>query len=126
MCQLYHIFTLKQIGEKARVGKRRVYVGFIDLEKEYDRVNSEALWHVLRMYDVDDKLLSGIKIMYVVSSACITLKWGESEWFRIDSRVRQGCIMFPWLFNVCMDGVMKEVNMGMRRGRVRLLEDGRE
>ena len=27
------IFTLKQIGEKARDKKRRVYVGFINLEK---------------------------------------------------------------------------------------------
>ena len=26
-------FTLKQIGEKAREKKRRVYVGFIDLER---------------------------------------------------------------------------------------------
>ena len=27
-------------------------MGFIDLEKTYDRVNREALWQVLRMYDV--------------------------------------------------------------------------
>ena len=32
--------------------KHRVYMGFIDLEKVYDRINREALWHVLRMYDV--------------------------------------------------------------------------
>ena len=32
-------FTLKQIGEKAREKKCRVYVGFMDLEKECDRVN---------------------------------------------------------------------------------------
>ena len=32
--------------------KSAVYVDFIDLEKEYDRVNWEALWQVLRMYDV--------------------------------------------------------------------------
>ena len=51
--------------------KRRVYVGFIDLEKLYDRVNKEALWQVLRMYDVIGKLLSGIKSMYVDSSACV-------------------------------------------------------
>ena len=37
------IFTLKQIGEKAREKKNRVYVGFIHLEKVYDRVNREAL-----------------------------------------------------------------------------------
>ena len=36
------IFTLKKIGEKARGKKRRVYVGFIDLEKVYDRVNRET------------------------------------------------------------------------------------
>ena len=29
-----------------------VYVGFIDFEKAYDRVNREALSQVLRMYDV--------------------------------------------------------------------------
>ena len=43
------IFTLKQIDEKAREKKRRVYVGFIDLEKAYDRVNREALWQMLGM-----------------------------------------------------------------------------
>ena len=44
-------------------------MGFIDLEKVYDRVNREALWQVLRMYDVGNILLSGIKSMYDDSSA---------------------------------------------------------
>ena len=50
------IFTLKQIGEKVQEKKHRVYVDFMDLEKAYDRVNREALWQVLRMYDVGGKL----------------------------------------------------------------------
>ena len=45
-------------------------VGFMDLEKGYHRVNREALWEVLRMYDVGGKLLIGIKSMYVNSIAC--------------------------------------------------------
>ena len=45
------IFSLKQIGEKAREKKRIMYVGFINFEKAYGRVNREALWQVLRMYD---------------------------------------------------------------------------
>ena len=48
------IFTLKQIGEKAEEKKCRLYVGFIDLEKMYNRVNREALWQVLRMYDLGE------------------------------------------------------------------------
>ena len=46
----------------------------MDLEKAYKRVNKEALWQVLRMYDVGGKLLSGIKSMYVDSLACVKLK----------------------------------------------------
>ena len=34
--------------------------------------------------------------------------------------------MSPWLFNVYMDAVMKEVKMGMERGGLRYLEEGRE
>ena len=52
------------------------------------------------------KLLSGIKSMYGDSSACARIKRDESEWFRTDNGVRQGCIMSPWLFNLYMDGVM--------------------
>ena len=41
-------------------------MGFIDMEKAYDRVNREALWQVLRMYDVGGKLLGGTKSMLIV------------------------------------------------------------
>ena len=39
-----------------------MYVGFIDLEKAYDNVNREALWQVLRMYDVGGNLLNSKRI----------------------------------------------------------------
>ena len=87
------IFSLKQIGEKAQEKKCRVYVDFMDLEKVYDRVNREALW--LRMYDVGSKLLNGIKSIYANNIACVRVKGGESECFRFNSDVRQGCIMSP-------------------------------
>ena len=33
-----------------------------------------------------------------------------SEWFLVNIRLRQGSVMCPWLFNVYMDGVVREVN----------------
>ena len=60
------------------------------------------------------------------SSACVRIKGGWGELFRIDSGVRQGCIMLLWLFNVYMDGMMKDVKMGIGRRGVSFLEDRRE
>ena len=40
---------------------------------------------MLRLYGVGGKLLREIKNMYVDSSACVRVKGGESERFRIDS-----------------------------------------
>ena len=37
------IFTLTQIGDKAQKKKRRVYMGFMDLEKAFKMVNRKAL-----------------------------------------------------------------------------------
>ena len=108
------IFILKQIGEKAWEKKHIVYVGFMDLEKAYDRVNREAIWQVL---------LNDIKSMYVNSLAIFKVRGGDSECFRIDSGVRQVCIMSPWLFNVYMDAVVKGVKMGMGRRGVRFQEE---
>ena len=34
-----------------------------------------------------------------------------SEWFLVNVGLRQGCVMSPWLFNVYMDGVAREVNV---------------
>ena len=52
-----------------------------------------------------------------ISLACVGIKGVDSECFRVDIGVRQGCIMSPWGFNVHMDAVMKEVKMGMGRKR---------
>ena len=58
--------------------------------------------------------------MLIVQLVC------ERERFKIDSVVRQDCIMSPWLFNIYVDAMMKEVKMGMGRRGVRFQEVRRE
>ena len=50
--------------------------GFMNFKEAYDRVNREAIWQVLRIYDVSGKLLNRINSMYVGSQACIRVKSG--------------------------------------------------
>ena len=72
------------------------------------------------------KLLSGINSIYANSLAYVTVKGSKTEDFRIDSDMRQGCIMFPWHFNVYMDAVMEEAKMGLGKRGVRIQEEGIE
>ena len=55
------IFTLRMIVEKMLMKGKKVYAAFMDLEKAYDRVDWEALWDVLRVYEVGGKLLNAVK-----------------------------------------------------------------
>ena len=72
------------------------------------------------------KLLNGIKSVYVKGLACVRVEGCENECFRIDSGVRQVCFMSPWLLNVYMEAIMKELKMGMGRRGVRCQEEGRD
>ena len=47
----------------------------------------------------------------------------ESECFRIESGLGEGCIMSPWLFNMYIDSMMK---VGMGKMGIWLMEEGRE
>ena len=64
---------------------------------------------------VGGKLLNGIKSMYVNSLACGRIKGGENDCFRVDSGMREVCIMSPWLFNVDDDAAIKQLKIGMGR-----------
>ena len=44
-----------------------------------------------------------------------------SGWFLVNVRLRQGCVMSQWLFNVYMDGVVREVNVRVLWKRLELL-----
>ena len=104
------VFVVRQICEKYLAKGKDVYFAFMDLEKAYDRVDRDAMWNVLRLYGVDGKLLSAVKSLYVGSKACVRVGNEMSEWFPVKVGLRQGCVMSPWLFNLFIDGVVREVN----------------
>ena len=88
----------------------------MDLEKAYERVDREALCNVLKTYGVKRTV---IKVFYREASACVRVDGVLSESFPTGVGVRQGCVTSPWLFNIFMDGCMREMkakvgNIGAR------------
>ena len=69
------------------------------------------MWQMLRVYGVGGKLLKAVQNFYVDSRACVRVGNDVSKWFPVNVELRQGCVMSPWLFNVYMDGVVREVNV---------------
>ena len=66
---------------------------------------------MLRVYGVEGKLLKAVQSFHVDSRACVRAGNDVSEWFPVNVGLRQGCVMSPWLFNVYMDSVVREVNV---------------
>ena len=87
-----------------------MYFAFLDLKKVYDRVDRAAMWNVLRLYGIGGRLLRGVKSLYVGSKACVRVGNEVSEWLPVRVGLGQGCVMSPWLFNLYIDGVIREVN----------------
>ena len=60
-------------------------------------------------------------LFYVHSRACVQVRNDVSEWFLVNVVLRQDCVMSPLLFNVYMDGVVREVNVRVLLKRLELL-----
>ena len=102
-----------------------IVITFLDLEKAYDRVDRDAVWNVLRLYGISGRLLQGVKSLYVGSKACLRVGNEVSGWLPMRVGLRQGYVMSPWLFNVYIDGVVREVNARVL-GRGLKLIDGND
>ncbi|MFA0954716.1 RNA-directed DNA polymerase, partial [Klebsiella pneumoniae] len=77
-------------------------------------VDRERVWGVLEESGVSGPLLGAVQSMYENSRACVTVNGGMSDWFRVGTGVRQGCVMSPWLFNVFMDKCVRMADFGDR------------
>ena len=105
------VFAVMQVCEKYLANGKDVFWAFMDLEKAYDTSDRHGMWQKLRVYGVGGKLLKAVQSFYVKSRACVRAGNDVSEWFPVNVGLREACVMSPWLFNVYMDGVVREMNV---------------
>ena len=92
---------------------------YLDLEKTYNGVDSNAMWS----FGVNGILLNVIRSLLAESEACVRVCRKEGEWFGLEAGLRIGCVMSPWLFNLFMNRVMREIRETAREIGVRLIDD---
>ena len=111
-----HIFVLRQILEQAAEWNSNLYVLFIDFEKAFDSLHRETLWKILRGYGFPMKIVNIIQMLYRDFHFKVICGNQLTDSFKIQTGVKQGCILSPSLFVVAMDWLMRQTNEGQNRG----------
>ena len=75
------IFILRQLQEKYREKKKKLYHVFVDLEKAFDRVPREVIEWALRRQRVSEKLVRMVMLLYEGTVSRVKTVAGKSEIF---------------------------------------------
>ena len=74
----------------------------MDFHKALDSVHRELI--LLR--GMPEKILALVRAFYADTGSVVRYGRSTSKFFPVTTRVRQGCVLAPSLFSVCMDWIM--------------------
>ena len=101
------VLNLKLTIEKNRERKKNLYLCFIDYRKACDTVAHGVLWKNMINVGFPKRIILLIKTLYESQTATIKTSYGLSDFFQIAQDVRQGCILYPSLFNIFSEQIMR-------------------
>ena len=105
------ISTIRWIIKKAREHQKNIYFCFIDYTKAFDCVDHSKLWKILKEVGIPDHLTCLLRNLSSGQEATVRTRHGTTDWFQIQKRVCQGCILSPCLFNLYAEYIMRNAGL---------------
>jgi hypothetical protein len=96
-------FCLTLLTEKRREFNLETHLLFIDYEKEFDNIQRQILFNILKSRHIPDTLLKAIVDIYTQNKILIKFNNRLSKLTEINKGVCQGCPLSPTLFNMYLD-----------------------
>ena len=103
------ILALRLLTERLREYDRAVLAAYIDFKKAFDSVSRDALWKLLELRGIPSQLVRLISALYSGTESAVKCGAATSDFFPVQTGVRQGCVLAPSLFSACMDWIMERV-----------------
>ena len=67
-----------------------------------------------------DHLTCLLRNLYASQEATVRTGHGTTDWFQIGKGVHQGCILSPYLFNLCADYIMRNAGLEEAHARIKI------
>ena len=91
-----------------------------DYAKDFDCVDHNKLWKILKEMGIPDHLTSLLRNLYGGQEATVRTGHGTTDWFQIGKGVHQGCILSPCLFNLYAEYIMKNTGLDEAQAGIKI------
>ena len=81
--------------EKAKEFQKNIYLCFIDYTKDFDCVDHNKLWKILKEVGIQDHLTCLLRNLYAGQEATVRTGHGTTDWFQIRKGVCQAAYGHP-------------------------------
>ena len=96
-------------SSKKQEFQKNIYLCFIDYVKDFDCVDHNKLWKILKEMGIPDHLTYLLRNLYAGQEATVRTGHGTTDWFQIGKQVLQGYILSPCLFDLYAEYIMQNV-----------------
>ena len=90
--------------ENFRVKGKKLYFGFVDLEKAFDRVPREVISWTMRKLGVEEWLVSAVMSMYTGAKTVVRTVYGNSKGFEVKVGMHPRFRIKPVVIRDCHGG----------------------
>ena len=73
---------------------------FVDFKKASDSIHRQFMWKIVELIGIPRKVVSNMKNIYDGSESCVRISQGQTDFFSVESGVRQGDSLSLLLFNI--------------------------
>jgi len=94
--------------ENFRVYGKKLYFGFVDLEKAFDTVPREVIRWAMHKLGVEEWLVSAVMSMYAGAKTVVRTVYSNSSGFEVKVGMHQGSALSPLLFVIVMEAISRE------------------
>ena len=89
------IANIRWIMEKGREFQKNIYFCFIDYAKDFDCVDHNKLWKILKEMGIPDHLTCLLRNLYAGQETTVRTEHGPTDWFQIQKEFVKAVYCHP-------------------------------